>query len=334
MSTTCYPMDGTSYSSSTTYLPCNLTAVANNAHSACCAYNDLCLTNGLCRNPDNDAKGLNHYWQVGCTDETFEDAACPKYCQNPSTSGTSSHPPFHIIQSHPTPFPLHIEHQLASPYIHTHIATQLTSKPSDSSRDQNHFILKCLDAKSNYCCAPNDLVIAPRIMTDCCTDSSLTFEAAEPVAYTTARLAEVPRSSASETFTALGSPASLSQRVSSAAADATGSNSTPTTSSSTSIPTNTSLSANSSSSTSSGLSTGTKIGLGVGVSLGALLLLLVSVAVWWSRRKAAAREMERASVQGNGGYHQDVAEIDGFVTQRIPKAPVEMAADGPPMYSR
>jgi hypothetical protein len=80
-------MDGTSYSSDTVYLPCNLTAIANDKHSACCAYGDLCLTNGLCRNPDNDAKGLNHYWQVGCTDATFNDDACPKYCQEVSMSG-------------------------------------------------------------------------------------------------------------------------------------------------------------------------------------------------------------------------------------------------------
>jgi hypothetical protein len=206
---------------------------------------------------------------------------------------------------------------------------------ADPSRDKNRFILKCLDAGENWCCAPNDLVIAPRIMTDCCAVASLTFKAGEPVAYATARLAAVPRSSESALVTALGS-------VSSSPTEA-GSDSAPTASASTAPSARSS--STSSSSTSSGLSTGAKIGVGVGVSLGFLLFLLIGVAVWWSRRKAAAREKERISGHvGNndmhgapgsqGQYGQHVAEIDGFTTQRIPKAPMEMPAGEPPGYSR
>lgn len=76
MATACYFPSGNDTGS--TYIPCNQTAVANGEHSACCAPNDMCFTNGLCKaNPDN----WNWNWRVGCTDQTWKDPACPNYCR-------------------------------------------------------------------------------------------------------------------------------------------------------------------------------------------------------------------------------------------------------------
>lgn len=78
----CFFPNGTQYTDKK-FTPCNLTAVANNAgHSACCAVGDLCLTNGMCRNPSDDSNSRNDnwYWREGCTDPTFQDDACPRYC--------------------------------------------------------------------------------------------------------------------------------------------------------------------------------------------------------------------------------------------------------------
>ncbi|KAF3041989.1 hypothetical protein E8E11_000946 [Didymella keratinophila] len=59
--------------------PCNLTAVAEGKHTACCASDELCMSNGLCRNATSTPK-TNFYWRGGCTDPTFQDPSCPNYC--------------------------------------------------------------------------------------------------------------------------------------------------------------------------------------------------------------------------------------------------------------
>ncbi|KAJ4986950.1 hypothetical protein SVAN01_07491 [Stagonosporopsis vannaccii] len=56
-----------------------MTAVEAGGHSTCCAIGDLCLTNGLCMHKE-DVDKKNWYWRTGCTDKTWEDSACPKYC--------------------------------------------------------------------------------------------------------------------------------------------------------------------------------------------------------------------------------------------------------------
>lgn len=61
------------------HVPCNMTAVEAGGHSTCCAIGDLCLTNGLCMHK-GDVDKTNWYWRTGCTDKTWEDPACPKYC--------------------------------------------------------------------------------------------------------------------------------------------------------------------------------------------------------------------------------------------------------------
>ncbi|KAF1961487.1 hypothetical protein CC80DRAFT_578074 [Byssothecium circinans] len=80
-SATCYNPDGSAMRNKNAreiYIPCNTTAISNGHHSACCATGDLCLTNGLCAN--DGADGGNNYWRDGCTDRTFSDEACPRYC--------------------------------------------------------------------------------------------------------------------------------------------------------------------------------------------------------------------------------------------------------------
>ncbi|KAF4555783.1 Hypothetical protein D9617_2g057470 [Elsinoe fawcettii] len=81
MSAPCYFMSGdsTSVAQDKTYIPCDPVAVSQGKHSSCCAPNDLCFTNGLCKaNSNND---WNWRWRVGCTDKTFKDPACPNYCR-------------------------------------------------------------------------------------------------------------------------------------------------------------------------------------------------------------------------------------------------------------
>jgi hypothetical protein len=68
--------------------PCNLTAVAEGKNTACCASDELCMSNGLCRNATSTPK-TNSYWRGGCTDPTFQDPACPNYCNRTPIHPTS-----------------------------------------------------------------------------------------------------------------------------------------------------------------------------------------------------------------------------------------------------
>ncbi|KAF2438168.1 hypothetical protein P171DRAFT_491456 [Karstenula rhodostoma CBS 690.94] len=81
---TCYSITGlASPFNDYTYIPCNLTAIENGQHSACCASGDTCLTNGLCKyNPPTPVRNFNTYWRIGCTDPTYQDPSCPKQCKN------------------------------------------------------------------------------------------------------------------------------------------------------------------------------------------------------------------------------------------------------------
>ena len=82
MSIACYANNGSLYKNTeTVYIPCNITAVQSGGHSACCAIGDLCLSNGLCMDPDMEAKGANQYWRNGCTDKTFQDSSCANVCR-------------------------------------------------------------------------------------------------------------------------------------------------------------------------------------------------------------------------------------------------------------
>ncbi|KAK7185948.1 hypothetical protein PSPO01_08198 [Paraphaeosphaeria sporulosa] len=81
---TCYSITGlASPFNDYTYVPCNLTAIENGQHSACCASGDTCLTNGLCKyNSPTPVRNFNTYWRIGCTDPTYQDSSCPKQCKN------------------------------------------------------------------------------------------------------------------------------------------------------------------------------------------------------------------------------------------------------------
>ncbi|KAF2028367.1 hypothetical protein EK21DRAFT_113998 [Setomelanomma holmii] len=62
------------------HVPCNLTAVDAGGHLTCCNKGDLCLTNGMCKNP-RDSEGNNWYWRIACTDQTWKDPACSRLCE-------------------------------------------------------------------------------------------------------------------------------------------------------------------------------------------------------------------------------------------------------------
>ncbi|KAF2728700.1 hypothetical protein EJ04DRAFT_556570 [Polyplosphaeria fusca] len=69
------------------YVPCDHNAVAEGKHTVCCESGDSCLTNGLCLSQSNQS---DYNWRIACTDKTFEDPACLKYCtsEDDQTSDT------------------------------------------------------------------------------------------------------------------------------------------------------------------------------------------------------------------------------------------------------
>lgn len=100
MTTQCYGVDGTPDKQGR-YIPCNITAVEEGSHSGCCAPGDNCLTNGLCQGQSDEKRKANLYWRNGCTDPTWEDAACARHCIGMGTSLALSnhHPLFTIYNS-------------------------------------------------------------------------------------------------------------------------------------------------------------------------------------------------------------------------------------------
>lgn len=80
--TTCYVLDGTA-NPSAGYRCDNSTS----GDSACCAAGAICYSNGVCQQTNN---GLQDYLRVGCTDPTWQAAACLDQCTlyaNDSTAG-------------------------------------------------------------------------------------------------------------------------------------------------------------------------------------------------------------------------------------------------------
>jgi hypothetical protein len=72
----CYHITGTA---SKSFAPCDHDAVAAGKHTNCCIEGYLCLSNGMCRSA-NLTSVTNYYWRIGCTDKTFLDPACGRYC--------------------------------------------------------------------------------------------------------------------------------------------------------------------------------------------------------------------------------------------------------------
>ncbi|KAI1733596.1 hypothetical protein F4680DRAFT_441126 [Xylaria scruposa] len=76
----CYHLDGNKATSDLQACDLNSTGQGG-AHSACCKLmnQDACLSTGLCLN--TLARQASHMlWSTGCTDPTFQDPSCPKYC--------------------------------------------------------------------------------------------------------------------------------------------------------------------------------------------------------------------------------------------------------------
>lgn len=68
------------------WIPCD----PNAEHSSCCLVYDQCLTNGLCLQPHQ----WNWVWRDACTDPTFQDPSCPKFCfTSQGQNGSPAIPP-------------------------------------------------------------------------------------------------------------------------------------------------------------------------------------------------------------------------------------------------
>jgi len=74
--TVCYHISGQIGKS---FAPCDHDAVAAGKHTNCCTEGYLCLSNGMCRSA-NLTSATNYFWRIGCTDKTFMDPACGRYC--------------------------------------------------------------------------------------------------------------------------------------------------------------------------------------------------------------------------------------------------------------
>ncbi|KAJ4360381.1 uncharacterized protein N0V89_000943 [Didymosphaeria variabile] len=174
MAAECYANNGSLYANTAaTYVPCNITAVENGEHSSCCAIGDLCMTNGLCMEQQNEQKGANHYWRNGCTDKTWKDPACPNYCRGKARSHLDIEEPDHF----------------------------------------NAFIFYCFDPTNDFCCAPQGTLEAGVTgrNTSCCNDDDLVFQAAAPVIEGTAAAA-LPRLTTTSSISAFTSSASTSRQ--------------------------------------------------------------------------------------------------------------------------
>lgn len=68
---TCYNIDG---SVSTSSFRCDN---ATTGHTTCCEPGAVCYSNGVCQTINS---GVEDYQRVGCTDRTWQDAACLDEC--------------------------------------------------------------------------------------------------------------------------------------------------------------------------------------------------------------------------------------------------------------
>jgi hypothetical protein len=80
MAQICFWPDGTSYPNAS---PCN----ASSTGSHCCGNNDACLESGYCFYQGARRNGI---YRGGCTDQNWESAACPYYCQDLRLAGDLS----------------------------------------------------------------------------------------------------------------------------------------------------------------------------------------------------------------------------------------------------
>jgi hypothetical protein len=173
MSTTkCYGIDGEPYATFDRYIPCNGTSVASGGHSSCCAPGDNCLTNGLCQGQRDNLRQSNLFWRNGCTDPTWSDPACPKFCKGLGKRELK---------------------------YHDKMLSELTfAGPTDS-----HGVFYCLK-DDKWCCPTGGFDGSQALNTTCCSRTDLSFTASDPLVFTIAAVnmvatMSVPRPSATLT---------------------------------------------------------------------------------------------------------------------------------------
>ncbi|KAH7137523.1 hypothetical protein B0J13DRAFT_609540 [Dactylonectria estremocensis] len=80
----CYDMNGDLANPDLVATPCNPYAKGTTgSHSACCSITnkDACLSTGLCLGPWSNSPN-SVLWVAWCTDSTWQDPACPRFCLN------------------------------------------------------------------------------------------------------------------------------------------------------------------------------------------------------------------------------------------------------------
>ncbi|KAI9850890.1 MAG: hypothetical protein M1838_004869 [Thelocarpon superellum] len=75
----CYTSDGQLSASDS---PCNIDA----NESFCCGLGELCLAGGMCQPTDSSAQSVT---RATCTDSSWQSAACPAFCTNITSPGSS-----------------------------------------------------------------------------------------------------------------------------------------------------------------------------------------------------------------------------------------------------
>jgi hypothetical protein len=153
MTSRCYGIDGTPYATLDRYIPCNATSVATGGHTSCCAPSDKCLTNGFCQNPYDNQIKANIFWRNGCTDPTWNDPACPKYCEGMSMQ-----------------------------FFRSRMCCSLTTL---ADHPDTLGVFYCL-AQNSWCCSTGRTDVGLVINTTCCSRTDLVFAAANPLIYTIA----------------------------------------------------------------------------------------------------------------------------------------------------
>ena len=258
------------------------------------------MNNGLCRNATSTPR-TNFYWRGGCTDPTFQDPACPNYCNRKSIDSRY--------------------------YRYTTLNAPLVKNPWE-----DQLIWQC-DA-TNWCC--NNGGAAPenqrydRTNLTCCTISQYTFSAASPSLIATATyLGEVftVGETASTSTTAASSSGTPLTTVSMAHDTSL---STPA---SQSIQTASSSAASSSTPSGSGTSSAA-IGAGVGVGVAAALALC-GLGFWMWRRKKARKQAEVATrytppAELGAPEHRTEAPVEKYRAELMSNAePHELSGDTP-----
>ncbi|KAH6641945.1 hypothetical protein C7974DRAFT_468415 [Boeremia exigua] len=284
------------------HLPCNLTAVAAGLHSTCCAVGDTCLTNGFCAKAEWINK-RNYYIRDGCTDKTWQDPACPKYC------GT------------------------IEPDRNTGLAMQCPGRDSWCCAIVGVSLFKWpkTDNINTTCCSMEELTFSAAAPVAYAKIPDL-VQSGTPSkqSISTVFIEKTILETATVTPGELLSSPSLSGTSSSGPSSSSPSSNSPSSSSST-----TSSDAQQSSD-SGGLSTGAKIGLGVGIPV-AVLGLAVLCIFFWLRRKRAANasnvplELPGVDMNGNGHGHVPPKQLEAKIyrheaptsneTYELPAAP-------------